>query len=235
MEKKCHLESGECAGVTSDPENSSKIIVKKDGGAFVCLECNTEFKYRKNIKRHQKLCKNQNISKQRFPWNTCDKFFIYKSKFDRHKSTHLKENFVFKDCYESFKRENHFMKHQCEFQVPALVNIHNNISNDLENQEPIGPETNEVVGDAQDEIVAKTGQLIPVTNIDINEPNTPPCCHQNWLGKYREWKVFDINKMLEKVEANEKEKILKKTVDSASNHENTFTEATMNYFHMPKF
>ena len=179
MEKKCHLESGECAGVTPDPENSSKIIVKKDGGAFVCLECNTEFKYRKNIKRHQKLCKNQNISKQRFPWNTCDKFFIYKSKFDRHKSTHLKENFVFKDCYESFKRENHFMKHQCEFQVPALVNIHNNISNDLENQEPIGPGTNEVVGDAQDEIVAKTGQLIPVTNIDINEPNTPPCCHQN--------------------------------------------------------
>ena len=179
MEKKCHLESGECAGVPPDPENSSKIIVKKDGGAFVCLECNAEFKYRENIKRHQKLCKNQNISKQRFPWNTCDKFFIYKSKFDRHKSTYLKENFVFKDCYESFKRENHFMKDRCEFQVPTMVNIHNNISNDLENQEPIGPETNEVVGDAQDEIVAKTGQLIPVTNIDINEPNTPPCHHQN--------------------------------------------------------
>lgn len=42
-----------------------------------------------------------------------------------------------------------------------MVNIHNNISNDLEDQEPIDPETNEVVRDAQDEIVAEIEQLVP--------------------------------------------------------------------------
>ena len=73
------------------------------------------------------------------------------------------------------------MKHHSEFQVP-MVNIHNNISNDLEDQEPIDPETNEVVGDAQDEIVAETEQLVPLVNIDVSEVNifnAPPCCHQN--------------------------------------------------------
>ena len=64
-----------------------------------------------------------------------------------------------------------------------MANIHNNINNDLEDKEPTGPEANEVVGDAQDEIVAETEQLCPDT--DVNEATkTPPGCRQNQLAEY---------------------------------------------------
>lgn len=91
-----------------------------------------------------------------------------------------------------------------------MVRTHNNIGNDLEDQESLDPDTNEVARDAQDEIVAQTEQLFPDINVDVNKANifnTPPCRCQNRLAKYREQKVFDINKMLEKVEAKEKREI----------------------------
>ena len=115
-----------------------------------------------------------------------------------------------KNFCKSFKKEGKFWKHHCDFQVSTIVRIHNNIGNDLEDQESLDPDTNEVARDAQDEIVAQTEQLFPDINVDVNKANifnTPPCRCQNRLAKYREQKVFDINKMLEKIEAKEKREI----------------------------
>ena len=42
--------------------------------------------------------------------------------------------------------------------------------------------------------------------------------------------MFDLNKILEKVEAKEKEKILNKSLESPSSHMHEFTEVTLKYF-----
>ena len=69
-----------------------------------------------------------------------------------------------------------------------------------------------------------------IANVENKIP-TPPRHQQNRLAKTRERKVFDLNKILEKVEAKEKEKILNKSLESSFSHMHEFTEATLKYFH----
>ena len=71
-----------------------------------------------------------------------------------------------------------------------------------------------------------------IVNVENKFP-TPPCRQQNRLAKTRERKVLDLNKILEKVEAKEKETILDKPLESSSSHIHEFTEAKLKYFHQP--
>ena len=66
----------------------------------------------------------------------------------------------------------------------------------------------------------------------VNDENKIPTPRrrQNRLPKMRERKVFDLNKTLEKLEAEEKEKFLNKSLESSSSHMHKFTEATLKYF-----
>ena len=68
-----------------------------------------------------------------------------------------------------------------------------------------------------------------IVNVENKTP-TPPSRQQNHLAKTRERKVFDLNKILEKVEVKEKEKIVNKSLESSSSHTHEFTEATIKYF-----
>ena len=68
-----------------------------------------------------------------------------------------------------------------------------------------------------------------IVNAENNIP-TPPHRQQNCLAKTRGRKVFDLNKVLENVEAKKKEKFLNKSLKSSSSHMHEFTEATLKYF-----
>ena len=78
-------------------------------------------------------------------------------------------------------------------------------------------ETESIVNDSFFDIVS-----------DENKIPTPRR-RQNRLAKMRERKVFDLSKILEKLEAKEKEKILNKSLESSSSHMHEFTEATLKY------
>ena len=79
-------------------------------------------------------------------------------------------------------------------------------------------ETESIVNDSFFDIVS-----------DENKIPTPRR-RQNRLAKMRERKVFDLSKILEKLEAKEKEKIMNKSLESSSSHMHEFTEATLKYF-----
>ena len=64
-------------------------------------------------------------------------------------------------------------------------------------------ETESIVNDSFSDIV----------NVENKIPILPHH-QQNWLAKTRERKVFDLNKILEKVQAKEKEKFLNKSLES---------------------
>ena len=177
-EKKRHLESGKCAGVPQEKSHLSQKIVKRDD-IYLCLECNTEIKHRNNINRHKKLCENRK-TKQIFSCEMCEKVFMYKSKYERHKLIHQKESFICKNCSKSFKRANHFMNHEahCENHAPTMVNVFDETHVMSENQ-PTGQEFFDLA--SEDDL----GQVIHIpepepeqlapdidqidTNVDCNE------------------------------------------------------------------
>ena len=60
MERKYHLDSGNCEGVPPGPSVAAKKIVKivkNDNDVYVCKECNTEIRHRNNVSRHLQVCK----------------------------------------------------------------------------------------------------------------------------------------------------------------------------------
>ena len=49
MERKYHLDSGNCEGVPPGPSVAAKKIVKNDNDVYVCKICNTEIRHRNNV------------------------------------------------------------------------------------------------------------------------------------------------------------------------------------------
>ena len=83
------------------------------------------------------------------------------------------------------------------------------------------------------DIQIETESIVNDSFFDIvSDENKIPTPHrrQNRLAKMRERKVFDLSKILEKLEAKEKEKIMNKSLESSSSHMHEFTEATLKYF-----
>ena len=206
---------------------------------YVCKECNTEIRHRNNVSRHLKVCKVKKVQKQKYSCGIFEKIFLFKSKLERHIVTHSRPNFECQYCSKSFKREDHYISHQThsELCIPTISTILTMVamlqydrsevrvegSVDVSEQEvpdlDIQIETESIVNDS----------FFDIVNVENKIP-TPPRRQQNRLVKTRERKVFDLNKILEKVEAKEKEKIFKKSLESSSSHMHEFTEATLKYF-----
>ena len=59
--------------------------------------------------------------------------------------------------------------HHCEFQVPTMINIHDNIGNDFEDQKPTDSDINEVVRDCTNDVLSperiteRKGYVIPTS------------------------------------------------------------------------
>ena len=162
-----------------------------------------------------------------------------KSKLERHIVTHSRLNFECQYCSKSFKREDHHISQQthCELYIPIIPTIPTMAdmlqydrgevrvegSVDVSEQEvldlDIQIETESIVNDS----------FFDIVNVE-NKISTPPHRRQNRLVKTRGRKVFDLKKILEEMEAKEKQKILNKSLESSSSNMHEFTEATLKYF-----